>query len=301
MYTPLSNWRHDTNSHRIGSGPNHEGYVVVTFPEEAPPNPTYFITEDDTSGIYVFITEDSIPFVTEAVRSFNSPYSQWGTSPLNPYKGIYFGVNDVGADLGVKTIGPAGYTTAWHAVPAAMDGYWTDYQDVDYNPSGVLSSYEGYRGITTTRIANVKVSTSFGPQYGLRTAGKYTYFGGTAPATQAYTPYNTPDSNTAAQGYTGGGVTHGRMEGGILTNPTNDTSGSRASWTYNPPVYCRTFTETVRSSSPGLMSVAIRSVYRGKSASYVSNYASIYHQAPEGVRVMLRTFSPTVNSSNQRN
>lgn len=287
------------NPHTLGSGPNHEGYVTVTFPETS-------------------------------ITSYT--WNTWGTSPLNKYKGLYFGVNDVGADLGTKTPGPPvnyddivfvsegdssfvfisesysifvctnlwGTTTAWRQVPPAMDGYWTNYSDVDYDSLNSLNSYDGYRGLTTITIANAKVFTSFGPQYGLRTSGKYTYFGGNAPSSQPYTPYNTPDGNTSAQGYTGGGVTHGRMEGGILTNPTNDTSGSRASWVYNPPVYCRTFTETVRATSPGLMSTALRYVYRGKAASYVSNYASIYHQAPEGVRVMLHTFSPTVNSSNQK-
>ncbi len=318
-------------NHRIQSGPAHPGYVVVTFPDaESSFNPIEFIPEYATAGDIVFSTEVFNIFVDEDsdLIAYNSTT---GTSPYNRYKGLYFGVNDVGPDEGVKTPGPPfnydsvvlgletgeiialedfnelglyplwGITTAWRQVPAAPAGYWTDYKNVDFDPANALSSYEGYRGLTTTRIANAKVLTSSGPQYGLRTSGKYTYFNGTAPSSQTYTPYNTPEGNTAAQGYTGGGVTHGRLEGGILTNPTNDTSGSRASWTYNPPVYCQTFTETVRASSPGLMSVAIRSVYRGKSASYVSNYASIYHQAPEGVRVMLRTFSPTVNSSNQRN
>lgn len=216
------------------------------------------------------------------------------------------GIQDLGADTGTVTPGAPNSglwynTTAWRSVPpAAVSGYWTDYQNVDYAPSGALSSYEGYRPLGVSTIANAKVSTAYGPQFGLRTTGKSTYFNGIAPATQNYTPYNTPENNTAAQGITGGGVSHGRYEGGILTNPTNDTSGSRASWTYNPPVYCRTFTETVRSTAPGLMSTALRYIYRGKSQTYVSNYASIYHQLPEGVRSMVRTFSSTVNSSNQK-
>jgi hypothetical protein len=317
------------NPHTLGSGPNHEGYVVVTFPEETPLGVSYFGSEGNSSSIFIFTSESSIPFASEPAGK-STGYSRWGTSPLNPYKGLYFGVNDVGADLGVKTPGPPtlydylnfglengdtlgledfselslyplwGITTAWRQVPPAPEGFWTNYQDVDYDPVSALSSYEGYRGLTTTRIANAKVSTSFGPQYGLRTSGKYTYFNGVAPSSQNYTPYNTPDGNTSAQGYTGGGVTHGRLEGGILTNPTGDTSGSRASWVYNPPVYCKTFTETVRAASPGVTGPALRYIYRGKAGSYVSNFGSIYHQAPEGVRSMVRTFSASVNSSNQR-
>lgn len=216
------------------------------------------------------------------------------------------GIRDLGADTGIVTPGAPNSdlwhnTTAWRAVPpAAVSGYWTDYQNVDYAPSGALSSYEGYRPLGISTIANAKVSTAYGPQFGLRTTGKSTYFNGTAPATQNYTPYDTPESNTPAQGITGGGVTHGRYEGGILTNPTNDTSGSRASWVYNPPVYCKTYTETVRSTAPGLMSTALRYVYRGKSQSYTSNYGSIYHQLPESVRNMVRIYSPTINSSNQK-
>jgi hypothetical protein len=48
------------------------------------------------------------------------------------------------------------------------------------------------------------------------------------------------------------------------------------------------------------MSSALRYVYRGKSSRYVSNYGSIYHQLPESVRTLIRPFSPTVNSSNQK-
>lgn len=320
----------NVGAHRIQSGPARQGYVVVTFPDEEPSlNPIEFIPEDAEPGTVSFSTELTIPFVDE--DSDLITYSgTTGTSPYNRYKGLYFGVNDVGPDEGVKTPGPPflydsllfglengdilgledyselalyplwGITTAWRQVPPAPAGFWTNYENVDYDPINALSSYEGYRGLTTTRIANAKVSSASGPQYGRRTTGAYTYYNGVAPASQPYTPYNTPDSNTSAQGYTGGGVTHGRLEGGILTNPTNDTSGSRASWVYNPPVYCKTFTETIRSASPGLMGPALRYVYRGKAGSYVSNFGSIYHQAPEGVRVMSRTFSSTVNSSNQK-
>lgn len=215
------------------------------------------------------------------------------------------GIQDLGADLGVIAAGPPDRTTwlrttAWRSVPPAASGFWTDFSDIDYAPSGALSSYVGYRPLGISKIANAKISTAYGPQYGLRDAGQYTYFNGFAPDTQRYSPYNTPDNNTAAQGYTGGGVDHARYAGTILTNPTNDSSGSRAAWRYNPPVYCQTFTETVRSTVPGAMSSNLRFIYRGKSTRYGYNYGSIYYQAPESVRNMLRRFSPTVNSSNQR-
>jgi len=248
VYSPLSNYKYDSGPHRIQSGPNHEGYVVLSS-----------------------------------------------------------GIRDTGADLGVITAGPPNSgswysTTAWRAVPQAVSGYWVDYENTDYLPSGSLSSYTGYRGLFTTTIANAKVVTSEGANYGLRDTGKYTYYRGLAPADQAYTPYNTPDSNTAAEGTTGGGVTHRNYEGGLLTNILGSQgTQNRAEWVYNAPVYCQTFTETIRSQSPGLMSTPLRYVYRGKSSRYAYNYGSVYHQGSESVRNIVRSFSPSVNSSNQKN
>jgi len=215
------------------------------------------------------------------------------------------GILDVGADLGVVTAGPATSgvysTTAWRAVPPAVSGYWTDFTENNYDPSGVLSVYNGYRPLSVTTIANAKIQTSLGPEFGVRDAGKYTYFGGAAPDNQNYTPYNTPEGNTAAQGKTGGGVTHGRYEGGLLTNSLGSQGTSnRAEWVYNPPVYCKTYTETVRSTAPGLMSSTLRYIYRGGASRYVSNYGSIYYQGSESVRNLVRTFSSSVNSSNQK-
>lgn len=216
------------------------------------------------------------------------------------------GIRDTGADLGVVTPGAPNSglwysTTAWRTVPQAVSGYWVDYENVDYLPSGSLSSYTGYRSLFATTIANAKVITAEGPNFGSRDAGKYTYYRGLAPADQNYTPYNTPDGNTAAEGTTGGGVTHRNYEGGLLTNILGSQgTQSRAQWAYNPPVYCQTFTETIRSQSPGLMSTALRFVYRGKSTRYVYNYGSVYHQGPESVRNLVRPFSTSVNSSNQK-
>jgi hypothetical protein len=77
-------------------------------------------------------------------------------------------------------------------------------------------------------------------------------------------------------------------------------TANRAEWVYNPPVYCKTYTETVRSTAPGLMSATLRYIYRGGATRYVSNYGSLYLQGPEGVRNLVRTFSSSVNSSNQK-
>lgn len=203
------------------------------------------------------------------------------------------GITDTGADLGKVVDGTPNYSgyysTAWRTTPSAVSGYWTDYENVNYAPSGLLSSYQGYRPVTFDKIAGVQAATFTGPDYGVRDAGKYTYFAGAAPDTQNYTPYNTPEGNTGAQGKTGGGVTHGRYEGGILTNILGSQGTSnRSEWVYNPPVYCKTYTQTVRTQDPGLMSTAFRFVYRGRSSSYVSNYGSIYYQLPESVRNMYR-------------
>jgi hypothetical protein len=65
-------------------------------------------------------------------------------------------------------------------------------------------------------------------------------------------------------------------------------------------VYCQTFSEAVRSDLPGQMSTVIRNMYRGRSTRYVPNYGSVYGVLGEGVRNLVRTFSPGVNSSNQK-
>jgi hypothetical protein len=234
MYLPYRNYKYDTGPHEVQSGPDHEGYIVVSS-----------------------------------------------------------GIQDIGADLGKIVDGTPNYsgyyTTAWREVPPAVSGYWTDYQHVDYAPSGVLSSYEGYRPVTVDTIAGVKAATFTGPDYGLRDAGKYTYFAGSAPDSQNYTPYNTPEGNTTTQGITGGGVNHGRYEGGILTNILGPQGTvNRSEWVYNPPVYCKTYTQALRTQEPGLMSTVFRYIYRGGAAKYVSNYGSVYYQLPESVRNLNR-------------
>lgn len=219
------------------------------------------------------------------------------------FRVVSSGIVDVGADIGRVVAGPpnsgAYSTDAWRQVPPAVSGYWTNYEEVDYQPSGsFLSSYEGYRPLGVSTIANVKSQTSYGPEWGVRSRGQYTYFGGVAPSNQNYDPYNTPGTSSAGEGFTGGGNLQARYSTTLLTNPLG--SGVGRTWRYNPPVYCQTFVETVRSNVPEFMAQALRYVYRGKSGSYVSNYGSIYHQLPEGVRSTIRTYSPTVNSSNQK-
>jgi hypothetical protein len=215
------------------------------------------------------------------------------------------GIQDIGADEGIVTPGPpnSGFysTTQWRQVPQAVSGFWTDYENTDYLPSGSLSSYTGYRSLYSTTIANAKVVSATGPNYGLRDQGTYRYYGGLAPSSQDYTPYDTPEGNSTSEGITGGGVTHKSREGGLLINVLGSQGTSdRSQWRYQPPVYCQTFTETVRPTVPGLMSQPLRFIYRGKSTRYGYNYGSVYYQGPEAVRSLVRTFSPTVNSSNQR-
>jgi len=192
-------------------------------------------------------------------------------------------------------------STAFRAAPQIVSGYWIDYTPgVAYQPSGALSAEEGYRPLGFSTIAYAKVQTSFSSNFGVRQTLPYTYFGGVAPDNQGYSPYKTPDSNTVAEGITGGGVTHGRYEGGLLTTAVSSGVATRADWTYNPPVYCRTYTEATRAQVPGLMSAVIRTIYRGGSTRYVSNLGSVYFQGSEGVRNIVRTFSASVNSSNQK-
>lgn len=184
-------------------------------------------------------------------------------------------------------------TDEWRSVPAAVSGYWTNNQHVDVQPSGdFLSAYQGYRPLGSVHIANANVAGSYGPEWGTTSEGKFTYFDGVCPDDQNYSPYNTDG--------TGGGSLHPQHATTLLTNPT-PTLTRPASWTYNPPVYCRTYTEAVRSDTPGSMSTVTRYIYRGRSAQYTSNYGSIYNQLPESVRNMVRTYSSTVNSSNQKN
>lgn len=281
-YNPLRNWKYDSGPRRIQSGPDHQAYkfvgsgvmdvgsdygVLTAGPPNASGliflNPFYIITED--GGYLLAENNDYIIQQDEATGYL-------------PFVG-----------------------TNWRSVPPAPSGYWNDYQYQYFAPSGALSIYQGYRVLSVTTIAGAQVATSYGPQPGLRDAGKFTYYDGDAPATQAYDPFKTPAENSSAEGWTGGGNVHGRYSGPALINPTNDDSGSRAAWVYQPPVYCRTHTELVRATEPGSMSITNRFIYRGKAAQYVTNLGAPYYQLGEGIRNMVHTFSSSVNSSNQKN
>jgi hypothetical protein len=227
VYTPLSNYKYDTGLHRIETGPNHEGFIVVSS-----------------------------------------------------------GIQDTGADLGVITAGPpnsGGWysTTQWRTVPQAASGYWTNYQNTDYLPSGSLSSYTGYRPLSVTTIANAKVVTSTGPEFGVRDTGSYNSWTGATP----------PAGTSLNSNY---------LSSRLYTSVPNGSGNPRSTWIYSPPVYCQEFTQYVRSEAPGLMSSFLTFTYRGKASNYVYNYGSVYLQAPESVRNMVHRFSPSVNSSNQR-
>lgn len=227
VYTPLTNYRYALGPHRIQSGPNHEGFIVVSS-----------------------------------------------------------GIQDTGADLGVITPGPPNsgswyLTTQYRTVPQAVSGFWTDYQNTVYLPSGSLSAYTGYRPLFPTTIAGAKVVTSTGPEFGTRDTGTYNSWTGVTP----------PAGTSLNSNYLSSRLT--------TVNP-NASGNPRSAWIYNPPTYCQEFTEYVRADAPGLMSSFLTHTYRGKSSRYVYNYGSVYLQNAESVRNMVHRFSPTVNSSNQR-
>lgn len=269
-YAPLPNWKYDKNLyHPIQSGPQRTGDNL------------------NLTDTYVVVSSGYV---------YPSGVQQTWT-----------GVNLQGADFGRIPVGPPNISgflnTEWRAVPPAVSGYWTQYENVNPHASGLLDSYLGFRAQGLYNVAGRTVQTALGPQPGFRNFGAYTWFGGAVPDNQAYSPFLTPGNsqvyayNESTGDFEGGGSTGGpgsfqRVRYPVLTNPTNDTSGSRAAWVYNPPVYCQVFTESVRSDLPGQMSVVLRSNYRGKSTRYVPNYGSVYGVLGEGVRGMIRKFSP---------
>lgn len=278
-YAALTNWKYDKKLyHNIQSGPQR--------------------TADDLN-------------LTDTYELVSSGY-QWSEGEQQSY----YAVNYEGADFGIITAGPPnafieslpdssitkqwGYSTDWRQVPAMISGWWSNYDDYFQRASGVLTVYNGYRRQGLISTANSTVQTAFGPEPGLRDRGAYTYFGAAVPDNQFYSPFETPAGNTAAQGITGGPNTYERVKFPMLTNPTNDSSGSRAAWEYHKPVYCQTFVESVRSTAPGATGGVVRNMYRGKSSRYVPNYAGGYGVLGEGVRNLVRTFSASVNSSNQK-
>jgi hypothetical protein len=217
------------------------------------------------------------------------------------------GVNLQGADFGRIPVGPPNISgflnTEWRAVPPAVSGYWTSYENTAPHASGLLDTYVGFRAQGLYSVAGRTVQQAIGPQPGLRNFGAYTWFGANVPDNQLYTPFRTPSQNEpyrydpdvgefVGQGITGGPNMYQRVQTPMLTNPTNDESGSRTAWVYNYPVYCKTHVEAVRSQVPGQMSTVVRTSYRGKSSRYVPNYGSIYGVLGEGVRNLVRPYSP---------
>lgn len=232
---------------------------------------------------------------TDGKVYFLVPY----TAPSSIY---YFGASTSGIGGSFRVVSlyetrPWYFSSDWRAVPPAVSGYWTSYQNINLHSSGLLDSYVGFRAQGLYSTANATVQTALGPQPGLRNFGTHTWYGEQIPDNQLYAPFQTPSSNDTGLeggGITGGPVTHPTVKAPTLTNPTNDTSGSRAAWVYHYPVYCQSFTETRYSDAPGQMGVPSRNSYRGKSLRYVPNYGSVYGVLGEGVRNVVRTFSPGV-------
>jgi len=237
-YLSLPNFNYDSGPRRIQSGPDHEGYVVL--------------------------------------------YS--GVQSTGPDEGIVV----AGAPLsGTLALGAWDYDANWRYVPSTLPSQSGVLNPTPYNVSGALDTYEATRIYTRNTVAGAQIASAIGPEAGAVTPRggalqpgsnvtqpeKYMYFGGAAPDNQNYSPYNTPDANSAAEGKTGGGVTHKTFESSLLTNVLGGQGTSdRSQWRYHQPVYCKTYTETKRSEVPGLMSTPLRAVYRGGSTSYNYNY-----------------------------
>ena len=187
------------------------------------------------------------------------------------------------------------YSTDWREVPPVVSGYWTNYLSSFARISGALTVYNGFRRQGFIKTANSTVQTAFGPEPGLKDRGAFVWYGTSVPDNQRYDPFGTPGANTAAEGQTGGANSFAIGRSPTLTNPTNDDSGTRAAWVYNPPVYCETWSEAVRSDIPGQMGTVQRFMYRGKSTRYVPNFGGTYGVLGEGIRGMIRTFSPGTN------
>jgi hypothetical protein len=238
-YVPLNNYNYDSGYRRIQSGPNHQGFIVLTSGSSA-----YGVNE----GIVV---------------------------PGSPLSGnLINGVWD--------------YDSNWRYVPTTLPNQSGSLDPTPYNASGALDTYQATRIYTRDNVAGAQAASAIGPETGrvnprgaalqpranVTRPETYMYYGGGAPDNQDYSPYNTPDANTAAEGKTGGGVTHRNYESSLLTNLLGSQGTSdRSQWRYHQPVHCKTFTETRRSATPGLMSSPLRYVYRGPSTSYNYNYA----------------------------
>ena len=226
VYTPFTNWKYDKSLyHPVQSGPQRTGSDLN---------------------------------LTDTYLTFSSGYvTPSGISQT------YEAVLDEGADFGRIPVGPpniSGYfDTEWRAVTPAVSGYWTNYENTLPHASGLLDSYVGFRAQGLYKTANSTVQTAIGPQPGLRNFGSFTWYGEQVPDNQLYSPFQTPGSNDNTidgGGITGGGVSQPRVNAPALTNPTNDTTGSRAAWVYHYPVYCQSFIESRYTGVPGLYKTA---------------------------------------------
>ena len=204
------------------------------------------------------------------------------------YVVLYSGVEATGPDDGIIVAGtpiegnaaegPWKYNSDWRYVPSTLPNQSGALDPTPYNVSGALDTYDATRIYTRDNVAGAQAASAIGPETGkVNPRGgqpeRYMYFGGAAPDNQDYSPYNTPDANSAAEGKTGGGVTHRSYESSLLTNVLGSQGTSdRSQWRYHQPVYCKTYTETRRSETPGLMSTPLRYVYRGSASSYNYNY-----------------------------
>ena len=265
-YAPLTNWKYDKNLyHRIQSGPQKTGSDLN---------------------------------LTDTYELTSSGY-RYTINGSGDYQQTFVSLSDEGFDFGTIVPGPpnvSGYfSTEWRSVPPAVSGYWNDYNESYPHVSGLLNIYNGFRRQGLISTANSTVQTAFGPEPGLKDIGAYTWYGAAVPDNQFYDPFETPQGNTSTQGITGGPNSYPRARFPTITNPTQDTSGSRAAWEYHQPVYCQTFVESVRSDSPGGTGPVVRNMYRGRSSRYVPNYGGVYGVLGEGVRGMIRTYSPGTN------
>ena len=178
VYAAQTNWKYDKNLyHPIQSGPQRTG--------------------DNLNLTDTYLTISS------------------GYVPPSGVQQTWYGVNDEGADFGRIPVGPPNlngyFTTDWRAVPPAISGYWTNYENIQPHASGLLDSYVGFRAQGIYSNANASVQTAYGPEPGLRNFGTHTWYGEQVPDNQLYSPFQTPSSNdntVDGGGITGGGVTH---------------------------------------------------------------------------------------------
>lgn len=236
-YLPLRNYKYDSGPHRIQSGPDHEGYIVVS------------------SGVRSIGADNGIIVDGTPLSGVAGSGQRWG------------------------------YDANWRYVPLVPPSAGELLNPTAYQASGALDAYSYARVTTPISIAGAKVVSSVESDVAFenRTSKKFVYYGGGCPDNQDYSPFNTPDSNTAAEGKTGGGVTHQLYESPLLTNVLGSQGTSdRSQWQYNPPVYCSVYTESFRPETPGLMSSVVRSTYRGGSTSYMANYATLLLGNPGG-------------------